>query len=508
MGSLWIENTKNSTEFPKLEKDLETEVCVIGAGLFGLTTAYYLAKNNIPVIVLEAEKEIGTKVSGNTTGKITSQHGLFYDHLIKDYGEKFAQKYLDANQKAITEIKKIIDENNIECDFSWQDNYVYTQLEDDVEQIKNEVKAVKSLGLDAEFVTKTDLPFTIQGAIKFPNQAQFDARKYMLGLANQITNQKGKIYTETRVQDIAKKGKEYVLITKDANIKAKKVVIATHYPIVSAPGFYFLKMYQSTSYGLAVDTKGDLFDGMYINVKDPIYSFRKAMYNGKKVLVVVGADHKTGESIENDNNYAMLEKKVKELYPQAEILFRWNTEDCMGLDKIPYIGEFSSIMPNVYVGTGFKKWGITSSNVAANIVTDKILGKTNKYANIFNSKRFKPIKNRWELQNMIKQTVISFAFEKANIPIGDIEEIQNDNAAIININGTNVGIYKDTSGNIFSVKPVCSHLGCSLTWNNLDKTWDCPCHGSRFDYMGNNIYDPANRGLELINIEDLKPAKK
>ena len=508
MGSLWIENTKNSTKFPRVEKDLETEVCVIGAGLFGLTTAYYLAKNNIPVIVLEAEKEIGIKVSGNTTGKITSQHGLFYDHLIKDYGEKFAQKYLDANQKAISEIKNIIDENNIECDFCWQDNYVYTQLEEDVEQIKNEVKAVKSLGLDAEFVTKTDLPFTIQGAIKFPNQAQFDARKYMLGLANQITKHKGKIYTETRVQDIAKKGKEYVLITKDANIKAKKVVIATHYPIVSAPGFYFLKMYQSTSYGLAVDTKGDLFDGMYINVKDPIYSFRTAMHNGKKVLVVVGADHKTGESIENDNNYAMLEKKVKELYPQSEILFRWNTEDCIGLDKIPYIGEFSSIMPNVYVGTGFKKWGITSSNVAANIVTDKILGKTNKYANIFNSKRFKPIKNRWELQNMIKQTVISFAFEKANIPIGDIEQLQNDNAAIININGTNVGIYKDTSGNIFSVKPVCSHLGCSLTWNNLDKTWDCPCHGSRFDYMGNNIYDPANKGLELINIEDLKPAKK
>lgn len=508
MGSLWIENTKNDIKFPKLEKDIKTEVCVIGAGLLGLTTGYYLSKNNVEVTVVEAETEIGIKTSGNTTGKITSQHGLFYDHLIKDYGEKFVEKYLQANQQAIINIKNIIDENNIECDFNWQDNYVYTQKEDEVEQIKNEVKAVKSLGFDAEFVTKTNLPFPVQGAIKFNKQAQFDARKYMLGLANQIINQNGKIYVDTRVEDIAKDGKEYILITKDANIRAKKVVMATHYPFIDAPGFYFLKMYQSTSYGITVDTKTELFDGMYINVTDPIYSFRTAMHNGKKVLVVVGGDHKTGEAIENDNNYAMLEKKVKDLYPQSEILFRWNTEDCIGLDKIPYIGEFSTIMPNVYVGTGFKKWGITSSNVAANIITDKILGKYNKYSNIFNSKRIKPIKNRWEMQNMIKQTVISFAFEKANIPIGEIENIENDNGAIININGINVGIYKDTSGNIFSVKPVCSHLGCTLTWNNLDKTWDCPCHGSRFDYMGNNIYNPANKGLELINIEDLNRTKK
>jgi len=504
MGSLWIENTKNEKKYSKLEKDIETEVCVIGAGLLGLTTAYYLTKNNIPVTVVEAENEIGIKTSGNTTGKITSQHGLFYDHLIKDFGEKFAWKYLQSNENAIKNIKKIIDENNIECDFSWQDNYVYTTKQEDIEQIKDEVKAVKSLGLNAEFVTKTDLPFPIQGAIKFPNQAQFDARKYMLGLANQITKNKGKIYINTRVLDIAKKGDEYVLITKEANIKAKKVVMATHYPFIDAPGFYFLKMYQSTSYGLAVDTKTDLFDGMFINVKDPIYSFRIAYHNGKKVLVVVGADHKTGEAIENDSNYAILEKKVKELYPQSEILFRWNTEDCIGLDKIAYIGEFSSIMPNVYVGTGFKKWGITTTNVGANIIADKILGKENKYEEIYNSKRLKPIKNRWEMKNNLKQTVTSWAFEKAQIPIGSIQEIENDNGAIINIEGKNVGVYKDTSGNIYAIKPVCSHLGCTLAWNNLDKTWDCPCHGSRFDYMGNNIYNPANKGLEKIIIEDVQ----
>ena len=243
---------------------------------------------------------------------------------------------------------------------------------------------------------------------------------------------------------------------------------------------------------------------MYINVKEPVYSLRTAMYNGKKVLVAVGGDHKTGETIENDNSYDMLEKEVKKWYPNAKVLCKWNTEDCIGLDKIAYIGEFSSIMPNVYIGTGFKKWGITTSNIAAEIITDKILGKKHKYSEIFNSKRFKPIKNRWEMENMLKQTVTSIAFEKFKVPAGNLEQIQNDNAEIIEINGTNVGIYKDTSGNIYAIKPVCTHLGCTLTWNNIDKTWDCPCHGSRFDYKGNNLYTPANKGLEIIDIEGLE----
>lgn len=507
LESIWIQNTKNTQEYNKLEKNIETEVCIIGAGIFGLSTAYYLTQKGINVTVVEAEKDIGLKTSGNTTGKITSQHGLFYDHLIKDFGEEYAQKYLNANEQAIKNIKKIIDQNNIECDFEWQDSYVYTTNEEEVSQIQDEVNAVKKLGLNAEFVTQTQLPFKIKAAIKFPKQAQFDSRKYMLGLAKQVLEKKGNIFTNTRVTQIAKSVNNYLLITENGNINAKNIVIACHYPFVNIPGFYFTKMYQSTSYALVVDTKTDLFEGMYINVKEPIYSYRTVKYNGRKVLMIVGADHKTGEAIENSSNYEKLEKEIKKWYPNSEILFKWNTEDCIGLDKIAYIGDYSNIMPHVYIGTGFKKWGITTADIAANIITDKIIGKENDYEKIFNSKRLHPIKNRWEMKNMIKQTVNSFAFEKFKIPVGDIEEIQNDNAAILDINGTNVGIYKDTSGNIYALKPVCSHLGCQLKWNNLDKTWDCPCHGSRFDYMGKNLYNPANKGLELIDINELTNGK-
>lgn len=257
-------------------------------------------------------------------------------------------------------------------------------------------------------------------------------------------------------------------------------------------------MYQSTSYLIAVETSKKLPQGMYINVKDPIFSFRTAKYKDKEILLIGGSDHKTGKSINNNSNYEILEKKAKELYPDYKILFRWNTRDCISLDKIPYIGQFSSIMPNVYVGTGFKKWGMTFSNIAANIVSDKIAGKVNIYEDIFNSLRIEPIKNRWEVQNMIKETINSEFFNKLKIKSEDLGKIKNDNGAILKIDGVNVGIYKNKQGNVFAVKPNCSHLGCLLSWNNIDKTWDCPCHGSRFDYMGNNIYEPAIKGLEVL----------
>ena len=496
MESLWIETTKNKSNFKTLNGNEETEICVIGGGLFGLTTAYYLTKCGKKVIVLE-KGEIGSKVSGNTTGKITSQHDLFYAHLIDDYGEDYAKKYLEANEKAIQNIKQIIKEEQIDCDFSMQKSYVYTTKEDEVLEIQKEVEAVNKLGKDAKFVNKIDLTIKIKGAIEFEGQAQFHPRKYMLGLANSIEKQ-NKIYQYTTVTDVEKNGEKYKVYTDKGSVEAKYIVMASHFPIINMPGFYFVKMYQSTSYLIAVETKSQLPQGMYINVKEPMYSFRTANYNGKEILLIGGVGNKTGEPIEDNSHYKKLEKKAREMYPDCKILYRWNTRDCISLDKIPYIGEFSNLMKNVYVGTGFKKWGMTSTNVAANIVTDKIMGNKNKYEEIFTATRMKPIKNRWEVENILKQTVNSIALNKFKIEPYSIEQIKNDNAAIIEINGENIGVYKDAKGEVYAVKPNCSHLGCLLSWNNLDKTWDCPCHGSRFDYMGRNIYEPAIKNLEKI----------
>lgn len=372
----------------------------------------------------------------------------------------------------------------------------------------------------------------------------------------------GEIYIDTLVQNIEKKNDEFITSCKDYVVRSKYVILASHYPFIDRFGYYFLKMYQSTSYVIAVDIGDKTFDGMYINSEQPTFSYRFVNgSNEKKLLLVGGADHKTGSKIDLYNAYNILEDEVRKYYPNCKVLYRWNTEDCITLDKIPYIGEFSHFIPNMYIGTGFNKWGMTSSNVAANIIVDKILGRENEYEEVFKATRLHPIKNNAELGNMIKETANSLVINKFKVPevvtdedLGDVgladedrngnkentvdlgvasfssidnddnnvahkadgnftkiendyiykifANIENDTGHVLEYKGQKVGFYKDKNGKIYTVKPICTHLGCLLSWNNLDKTWDCPCHGSRFNYMGHQLYNPAIRDLDVLEVEE------
>ena len=325
----------------------------------------------------------------------------------------------------------------------------------------------------------------------------------MYGLADAIQKNGSLLFTDSVITNIQKNTRGYICYTDKYNIKSKYVVIASHYPFINFPGFYFSKMYQVTSYALGIELEENLFNGMYITSDEPTLSLRTTKYNDKKLLIVAGGNHKTGYDPESESTYGytFIEKEAKKLYPNGKIAYRWNTRDCISIDKIPYIGKFSNLMPNVYVATGFNKWGITSSNVAANIITDNILNIKNKYSEIYDSTRLKAIKNNKELTNLTKQVFQSFIVNKIKIPSEHLSAIKNDNGGIIKLDGKSVGIYKDKMGQIFAIDPACSHLGCLLTWNNLDKTWDCPCHGSRFDYTGKNIYDPAFKNLKRYEIE-------
>lgn len=502
MNSLWLDSNKKANTFPSLSSDIEADVCIIGAGIFGLTCAYYLSNLGFKVVVLEKD-DIGEKTTGHTTAKITSQHSLFYDYLINSYGKKFASDYLEANEKAIENIKQIIDKEKIKCDFEYQNSYVYTTQKSELGAIKKEVSAVESLGFPCEFVTKVGLPFEIEGAICFKNQAQFHPLKYLNGLCKSVTSHNGKIFTNTTVTNIEESNNyTYLVSANDVTVKSKFVIVATHYPFINFPGMYFLKMYQSTSYIIAVDTKKTLFNGMYINDTNPIFSYRTVKYKGKKLLLIDGGDHKTGQPSCYQDTYGILEQEAKKFYPNCEVLYRWNTRDCISLDKIPYIGQYSSSMPNVFVGTGFKKWGMSLSNVAANIIVDDICERENKYAYLFKPSRLKPIKNRDEMKNILVQSTNSLVLDKFKSANMSFDEIQNDSGSIIEINHEKIGIYKNPDGKIFAVKPICTHLGCLLSWNDVDKTWDCPCHGSRFDYQGKNLYDPAFKDLDIYNLDD------
>ena len=502
MSSLWLSANdifKNIDIKHELNYNFDADVCIIGAGILGVTCGYYLSKLGFKVIILEKDF-ISSKATGHTTGKITSEHGLFYNYLTNSFSEKFAKDYLDVNEQAITSIKNILDEEGINCDFEFQNNFVYSTNQIESNLIKEEYDCLSSLGFNCELVTKTGLPFDVKLALCFKNQAQFNPVKYLAGLCNCIVNRNGSIYENTCAIDVRFDNDYYLTFSKDHYIRSKYVIIATHYPFINFPGFYFSKMYQETSYLIAVDTKKTLFNGMYISASNPVFSFRTAKYNGKKLLLIGGSEHKTGYSSSYENTYGCLETLAKKYYPDSEVLFKWNTRDCVSLDKLPYVGLFSPNMPNVFVGTGFKKWGMSLSNVASNIIVDKICGDYNKYAYLFKPTRLNPIKNRIEFKDMLVQSTNSLFFDKFKKSDISFDDIANNSGGIVEINGEKVGIYKDLHGKIYAVKPVCTHLGCLLSWNDIDKTWDCPCHGSRFNFDGKNLYEPAFKNLECYDL--------
>ncbi|EGT0692668.1 FAD-dependent oxidoreductase [Clostridium perfringens] len=476
MKSVWSESYKFRKR-EALNKDIKTDVLVIGAGIAGILTAYMLKQKGRDVVLIDAA-EIASGNTKNTTAKITSQHDLIYSKLITEFGEEKARQYAKANELAIKKYKEIIEDKRIECDFEEKPAYVYSLNEVDV--LKEEVEAAKNLGIDAEFVQEANLPFKIKGAVKFNNQAQFNPLKFLKGISNELV-----IYENTRALEI----KENLVVTSGGNITANNIVVATHYPIMNAPGYYFMKMHQERSYVLALENTSEI-DGMYIDLNKEGYSFRT--YNN--LLLLGGISHRTGEN-EDGGSYDELRKVAKRLYSKAKEKYYWSAQDCMTIDGIPYIGRYSSETPNIYVATGFNKWGMTSSMVSAMIISDMILEKENDFSEIFSPRRFDLSLSINNIANDLIETAKNFIAQKVYIPSSEIEHIKNGHGGIIEYNGEKVGVYKNKEGKEFFVSTKCTHLGCQLSWNADELTWDCPCHGSRFDYKGRLIGSPATKDL-------------
>ncbi len=476
MKSVWSESCKFRKR-EALNKDIKTDVLVIGAGIAGILTAYMLKQKGREVVVIDAA-EIASGNTKNTTAKITSQHDLIYSKLIAEFGEEKARQYAKANELAIKKYKEIIEDKRIECDFEEKPAYVYSLNEVDV--LKEEAKVAKNLGIDAEFVQEANLHFKIKGAVKFNNQAQFNPLKFLKGISNELV-----IYENTRALEI----KENLVVTSGGNITANNIVLATHYPIMNAPGYYFMKMHQERSYVLALENTSEI-DGMYIDINKEGYSFRT--YNN--LLLLGGISHRTGEN-EEGGSYDELRKVAKKLYPKAKEKYYWSAQDCMTIDGIPYIGRYSSETPNIYVATGFNKWGMTSSMVSAMIISDMISEKENDFSEIFSPRRFDLSLSINNIANDLIETAKNFIAQKVSIPSSEIEHIKNGHGGIIEYNGEKVGVYKNKEGKEFFVSTKCTHLGCQLSWNADELTWDCPCHGSRFDYKGRLIGSPATKDL-------------
>lgn len=468
MESKWSKETKIKDRESFIGNS-KAEVVVIGAGMAGLLIARSLKKYGLDVVVLEANK-IGSGQTKNTTAKITSQHGLFYDKLIKNIGKEKAEKYAVANQKAILEYQRMIEEENIDCEFERLPAYLYSvnncenekineKLSYGIEKLQKEFTAVNSLGIRAEFKNACELPFEVNGVLKFEGQAQFNPLKFIHHISKKLT-----IYENSRVLCV----KDHMIYTDRGDIFAENIVFATHYPIINIPGLYFLRQHQEISYVLAIKNAQKL-TGMYYGVEKNSLSFR----NTKDILLLGGSGHRTGDSKkymkENISKcgrelgaYDYLRTKAKELYPDSKEIAHWSAQDCVTHDNIPYIGRYSYLRPYWYVATGFKKWGMTSSMVAAMIISDEIIGNISPYSEVFTPQR---LNIKASYKNFIKDMGISVK-----------------------------GLAK---GHFTNKTPKCKHLGCALTWNEDEKTWECPCHGSRFDKDGKLIDDPAQNDLDI-----------
>ncbi|SHI91578.1 Glycine/D-amino acid oxidase [Clostridium amylolyticum] len=494
--SYWI----NSTTFPsfkKLSENISTDVVVVGAGITGVTTAYLLCKEGLKVTLLDAGK-ILNGTTGHTTAKITVQHSLIYDELITNLGKEKAQYYYNANNDALQFINKMILDNNIPCDYVTEDAYIYTNSEEYEKKLINELIAYEKLGIEGEYLDSIPIPVDAKHAIKIKNQGAFHPLKYIYFMINYLIEKQCNIYEDTKAVDI-KSSEIPVVITECGNkIKASNVVICTHFPFYDGRGLYFARMYPERSYVLGVKAIKIFSGGMYINAEDPGRSLRSTPYKGKKLLLIGGENHKTGQGEDTLMHYEMLREFAKETFGINSIVYRWSAQDLTTLDKIPYIGRIASDLPNIYVATGYRKWGITNGTAAAKILRDMIIGVENPYVDLFTPSRFNAdpslknvfVQNADVAKNLIKG--------KLETPLEGIDDVNLDQGKVISYKGRRAGAYKDKEGKIHIVDTTCTHLGCELQWNSGERTWDCPCHGSRFSYRGEIIEGPALKPLEVL----------
>lgn len=430
--SVWTDVVKMPA-FESQKEDIKTDVLIIGGGLCGLLCAYRLQQAGVDYVLVEGDK-IAMGITKNTTAKITLLHGAIYSKLLSDYGRENAQMYLYANQKALTEYERLC--RNIDCDYEKKTAYAYSLT--DKAKIEEEVQAINKLGLDAKFSENIQLPFEIAGAVKLENQAQFNPLMFLSQIAKELN-----IYEDTFVQEFTP---QYVT-TNRGKIHAKKIIVTTHFPLLNKHGSYFLKLYQHRSYVCAFENAPDL-DGMYVDECDKGMSFR----NYNDLLLIGGGGHRTGKQSGAWNGIVEFAKKY---YPDAKMKYQWATQDCMSLDGIPYIGKYSKSLPNMYVATGFNKWGISSSMVASMVLTGMIQGRKNNFADVFSPQR-----------SMLKPQLLVNGFE-----------------ATLNL--------------ITPTKKRCPHMGCALKWNKAEHTWDCPCHGSRFEENGKLIDNPSTGDADI-----------
>jgi len=495
--SIWIATTPD-TSYPELSRDISVDVAVVGAGITGVTAAILLKRAGKTVALLDWNR-IARGATGYTTAKVTSGHGVAYGRLTDTFGEQGARVYAESNQSAIERIAELAQTGGIECDFERKANYVVAEKEEERTKLEQEAEVMQKLGLPASFVAETPLPYEVAGAVKLENQAQFHPRKYLLGLAETIPRDGSHVFENTRVTHVTQ-GDPCTVETERGNVRAADVVLATHLPFMDR-GLFFAKAHPHRSYAVAAAIDPDQApDGMFINAGLPTRSVR-TIRDGERLLIQAGGQgHKPGRAGDEPQRYDILEGFLREHWPEAgPVEYRWSTQDYMSVDRVAFVGRLNRRSKHVFVATGYSKWGMTGGTVAAELITDAILGRENAWAGLYDSKRLDP---RASAAKFVKENAaIGWSFFAQRLARGEKrspEELNPGEGAILRVGGLKRAVYRDEQGIVHLLSPVCRHLWCYVEWNDAERSWDCPCHGSRYRGDGRVIQGPSVQDLRRI----------
>ncbi len=489
--SLWVATT-DGPAYPALAGEGAYDVAVVGAGITGLSTALALVEAGATVVVLEAGR-ICSGVTGYTTAKVTSLHGLTYASAASSHGDDVARLYGEANEAAIARVAQWVGRYAIECDFTRRDAFTYTTSPDQLESITTEVEVARNLGLPASFTTDTGLPYEVAGAVRFENQAQFHPRSYCLGLAEAVVAGGGRIHEGTRVVGVEEEGARCSVETEAGTVSAGQVVLATHLPFLDRGGF-FAKCHPTRSYALAARLSGPVPRGMYLSVDSPSRSVRAAQ--GDSVVILGGEGHKVGQDGDTRLRHAALEKWATATFDVESIDHRWSAQDHTPVDGLPFVGRQ---LPgsSVFVATGFKKWGMTNATAAAMMLTAEITGRENPWLAAFDATRQRgPLTSRDLLRENVDVAKQFMGDRLTNLSPPPADDLGPGEGGIVTVDGDKVAGFRDDDGSLHAVSPVCRHLGCLVAFNTAERTWDCPCHGSRYTVDGQVIEGPATQDLE------------
>ena len=496
--SLWV-GTSQVTRYPQLSGELHTDVVIVGAGITGLTAGVLLKHEGRGVVVVEAGR-VAAGVTGYTTAKLAALHGLVYADLSSAFGDEGARQYADANVAGIAQVATLAERYGIDCDLEQRPAYTYTTDEDMVDKVRAEVSAAQRIGLEAEFTTETALPYPVQGAIRLENQAQFHPRKYCTGLAAAIPGAGGHLFEHTRATSLDEQGERYRVQTSTGAVIADHVIIATHLPFHDL-GFFFARSHPMRSYALSASLEGPVPHGMYLASDTPTRSVRSAVMDGREVAILGGEGHKVGQEPDTRQRYAALEEWARQNFAIRSIEYRWSAQDYMPVDHVPFVGPASPASERILVATGFSKWGMSNGTAAAIMLADRIGGRGNRWASLFDTNRVNPKQSVKELIKENADVVKRFVQDRLTPATGrSADDLAPGEAEVLAVGGRRVAAYRDEGGALHAVSPVCTDLGCTVAWNTAETTWDCPCHGSRFTCDGAVVQGPAVEDLEAMSL--------